>query len=43
MKLTWEMGLLTHAEHDSKQSTCRVWVFCKHLLVQWKKLHVLHV
>lgn len=43
MKVTWEMGLLTHTEHDSKQSTCRAWVFCKHLLVQWKKLYVLGV
>lgn len=37
MKLPWEPGLLSHAEHDSKRSTCRAWVFCKCLLVQWKK------
>lgn len=30
-------------KHDSKRSMCRAWVFCKHLLVQWKKLHVLGV
>lgn len=37
MKLPRETGLPSHAEHDSKQSTCRAWVFCKCLLVQWKK------
>lgn len=37
MKLPWETGLLSHAEHDSERSTCGAWVFCKCLLAQLKK------